>query len=118
MYLYLYYNLLLLLFLLLLLLLSLLLLLLSLLLYINLPPMCLQKPIMLQGHERSITQIKFNREGDLLFSASKDPKPNVWYSINGERLGSYDGHSGTVWCIDVKWDSSLFISGSADQTMR
>ncbi|KAK4329360.1 hypothetical protein Pmani_000283 [Petrolisthes manimaculis] len=76
------------------------------------------KPIMLQGHERSITQIKFNREGDLLFSASKDVKPNVWYSINGERLGSYDGHSGTIWSIDVKWDSSLFLSGSADQTMR
>lgn len=80
------------------------------------PP--LQKPIMLQGHERSITQIKFNREGDLLFSASKDPKPNCWYSINGERLGTYDGHSGAVWSIDVKWDSTLFVTGSADQSMR
>ncbi|KAK7078592.1 Eukaryotic translation initiation factor 3 subunit I [Halocaridina rubra] len=76
------------------------------------------KPIMLHGHERSITQIKFNREGDLLFSASKDPKPNVWYSINGERLGTFDGHSGTVWSLDVKWDTSLFVTGSADQTMR
>lgn len=32
----------------------------------------LQKPILLQGHERSITQIKYNREGDLLFSVAKD----------------------------------------------
>lgn len=31
-----------------------------------------QKPILLQGHERSITQIKYNREGDLLFSVAKD----------------------------------------------
>jgi len=76
------------------------------------------KPIMLHGHERSITQIKFNREGDLLFSSSKDPKPNVWYSINGERLGTYDGHQGTIWCHDCKWDSSVFVTGSADQTMR
>ena len=73
---------------------------------------------MLQGHERSITQIKFNEEGDLLFSASKDVKPNVWYSINGERLGTYDGHTGTIWSIDIKWDSSHFITGSADQTIR
>ena len=29
------------------------------------------KPIMMHGHERSITQIKYNREGDLLFSCAK-----------------------------------------------
>ena len=50
------------------------------------------KPISLHGHERSITQIVYNREGDLLFSSAKDQAPNVWYSINGERLGTYDGH--------------------------
>lgn len=33
----------------------------------------MQKPILLQGHERSITQIKYNREGDLLFTVAKDP---------------------------------------------
>ena len=53
------------------------------------------------GHERSLTQIKFNTDGDLLFSASKDHIINVWYAHNGERLGTYDGHNGTVWTIDV-----------------
>ena len=61
----------------------------------------LQKPLMLHGHERSITQIKYNKDGDLLFSSAKDTKPNVWYSLNGERLGTYNGHGGAVWCIDV-----------------
>ncbi len=56
---------------------------------------------MLHGHERSITQIKYNREGDLLFSSAKDPTPNVWYSLNGERLGTFKGHTGAVWCNDV-----------------
>ena len=50
------------------------------------------KPLLLQGHERSLTQIKYNREGDLLFSCSKDKTICVWYSDNGERLGTYDGH--------------------------
>lgn len=90
-----------------------------------------QKPILLQGHERSITQIKYNREGDLLFSVAKDTVSNnadtafpygnvfrddvnrisllwflplkvanVWYSVNGERLGTYNGHTGAVWCVD------------------
>nr|XP_036214734.1 eukaryotic translation initiation factor 3 subunit I isoform X2 [Bactrocera oleae] len=76
------------------------------------------RPLMLQGHERSITQIKFNREGDLLFSCSKDQKPNVWYSLNGERLGTYDGHQGAVWCLDVDWTTSKLISGAGDMTTK
>ncbi|XP_037084293.1 eukaryotic translation initiation factor 3 subunit I-like [Pollicipes pollicipes] len=76
------------------------------------------KPLMLHGHERSITQVKYNRDGDLLFSSSKDSTPNVWWSINGERLGTFDGHNGTVWCIDVNWDTTKFVSGAADNTIR
>ncbi|XP_067002622.1 eukaryotic translation initiation factor 3 subunit I [Anabrus simplex] len=76
------------------------------------------KPLILHGHERSITQIKYNREGDLLFSSSKDQVPNVWYSLNGERLGTFDGHQGTIWAIDVNWDTTRFMSGAADQCLR
>lgn len=76
------------------------------------------KPISLHGHERSVTQIVYNREGDLLFSSAKDQNPNVWYSINGERLGTYDGHGGAVWCIDVDWETKNFLSGAADNTIR
>jgi len=73
---------------------------------------------MLHGHERSITQIKYNCEGDLLFSASKDPTPNVWFSVNGERLGTFDGHSGAVWSIDVSYDSKHFVTGAADMKLK
>lgn len=76
------------------------------------------KPISLLGHERSITQIKYNREGDLLFSAAKDVNPTVWYSINGERLGTFEGHGGAVWCIDVNWDTTKVLTGAADSTCR
>lgn len=72
------------------------------------------KPLILHGHERPLTQIKYNREGDLLFSSAKDKQPNVWYSLNGERLGTYIGHEGAVWCIDVNWDTTVFMSGAAD----
>lgn len=73
---------------------------------------------MLQGHERPITQIRYNREGDLLFSVSKDNKPNVWFSVNGERLGTFNGHQGTVWCCDVDWTSSKLFTGSGDMTAK
>uniref|UniRef100_A0A3B4BAN0 Eukaryotic translation initiation factor 3 subunit I n=1 Tax=Periophthalmus magnuspinnatus TaxID=409849 RepID=A0A3B4BAN0_9GOBI len=74
-------------------------------------------PILLQGHERSITQIKYNREGDLLFSVAKDTVANVWYSVNGERLGTYNGHTGAVWCVDCD-DTKSVLTGSADNSCR
>jgi len=52
------------------------------------------RPLLLMGHERALTKIKFNRDGDLLFSVSKDNQPSVWFSENGERLGTFDGHQG------------------------
>ncbi|XP_014243819.1 eukaryotic translation initiation factor 3 subunit I [Cimex lectularius] len=76
------------------------------------------KPLMLHGHERPITQIKYNREGDLLFSAAKDTAPNVWYSLNGERLGTFQGHSGAVWCLDVDWDTDKLVTGAGDNMLK
>lgn len=76
------------------------------------------KPIMLHGHERSITQIKYSREGDLIFSCAKDNQPNVWYALNGERLGTFNGHNGAVWCIDVDWNTTKVLTGSADNTCK
>lgn len=52
------------------------------------------KPLMLNGHSRALTQIRYNADGDLLFTAAKDDKPCVWYSHNGERVGTFDGHKG------------------------
>ena len=68
---------------------------------------------MLHGHERSITQIRYNIDGDLLFSVAKDNRPTVWFSSNGERLGTFNGHGGAVWCVDVNrilhmWCHRLF----------
>eukprot|EP00127_Corallochytrium_limacisporum_P007391 Clim_evm10s250 gene=Clim_evmTU10s250 len=76
------------------------------------------RPILLQGHERSLTMIKYNREGDLLFSSAKDKSPTVWRTNNGERLGTFEGHNGAVWCIDVNYDTSLVMTGSADSSAR
>lgn len=74
---------------------------------------------MLKGHEGPITKIKYNREGDLLFScARKDKKPVVWYADNGERLGNYHGHEGAVWDCDVDFTSSKLLTASADRTAR
>lgn len=44
----------------------------------------------------------------MLFTCSKDSVINVWYSHNGERLGTYEGHNGSVWTVDVDCESCFF----------
>lgn len=76
------------------------------------------RPIVLKGHERALNYVTYNREGDLLFSCSKAHNICAWYTDNGERLGTYDGHAGTVWYIDVDTDSKRLLSASADMTVK
>ncbi|GMF76144.1 unnamed protein product [Aspergillus oryzae] len=68
--------------------------------------------------ERSLNQIKFNRDGDLLFSVAKDKIVCAWWSANGERLGTYNGHQGAIWTVDVSPNTVLLATGSADNTVR
>ena len=65
------------------------------------------RPILLKGHTRALTHVKYNQDGDLLFTCSKDNRPTLWYSDNGERVGTYEGHNGTVWGCDVTFDSTV-----------
>jgi len=75
------------------------------------------KVILLKGHGRGITQIKFNREGDLLFTASKGTEVNLWLS-DGERVGTYVGHTGAVYALDVNRASTRLITGGADNKVK
>ena len=68
--------------------------------------------------ERSLNQIKYNKDGDLLFSVAKDKVVCGWYTSNGERLGTYQGHQGAVWTVDVSPDTKLLATGSADNTIK
>jgi len=76
------------------------------------------RPIVLKGSDRPVTDLQFNQDGDLLFSATKDQPITVWSGETGERLGTYDGHTGVVWCISVDSKSKRLLSGSGDTTVR
>lgn len=69
------------------------------------------KPILLRGHEKPISVVKFNFDGDLLFTGAKEKRVNLWYSISGERIGSYDTR-GAVMTLDVNNDSSILAIGT------
>lgn len=76
------------------------------------------RPIILHGHTRPLTQIKYNKEGDLLFSCARDKSANVFYSHNGELLGSFDGHNGALFSLDPDSHTSRLLTASADNTAK
>jgi len=76
------------------------------------------RPTLLLGHERPLTQIKYNRDGDIIFSTAKDQHICAWFAHNGERLGTYHGHQGALWTVDVDPTSMMIASGAADNTVR
>lgn len=76
------------------------------------------RPILLKGHSRSLTMVKYNRDGDLIFTCAKDHSPCVWYSDSGERLGTFDGHAGAVWACDVSYHSDFLLTAAADSSVK
>jgi translation initiation factor 3 subunit I len=76
------------------------------------------RPYLLKGHDRPVTMIKFSPEGDIMFTSSKGKQFAAWWTKNGERIGTYNGHNGSVWAIDVTRDTKLVLSASADTTAR
>eukprot|EP01083_Nonionella_stella_P270156 914595_1 len=74
--------------------------------------------IVLAGHERKMTKVSFNRDDDLVFTSAADNIICVWDSETGERLGTYDGHTGAVFDFDIDYQSKYLLSGSGDSSVR
>jgi translation initiation factor 3 subunit I len=61
---------------------------------------------------------RYTQDGDIIFSVAKDQIICAWFSANGERLGTYKGHVGAIWTVDVNPSTTLLASGAADNTIR
>uniref|UniRef100_A0A6G1SGF4 Eukaryotic translation initiation factor 3 subunit I n=1 Tax=Aceria tosichella TaxID=561515 RepID=A0A6G1SGF4_9ACAR len=72
------------------------------------------RPIALHGHTRALTRVRFNREGDLVFSAAKDCSPVVWYSSTGQRIGNYEAKLGVIWDLDVDFSTTLIAAAGSE----
>ena len=74
--------------------------------------------LVLYGHSKPITCVKFNEDGDLLFSSSKDNIATVWFAETGKRMGTFEGHKGVIWWMDVTRNSKYLVTGGGDMTVR
>jgi len=78
------------------------------------------KPIVLSYHERPLTQVKLNREGDLLLTAAKDGRCCLIRTETGELLGTYESPSKegatapAIFSVDITLDSKFVCVACAD----
>jgi len=65
-----------------------------------------------------MTKVMFNRGDDLIFTSAADNCLMVWDAETGERLGTYDGHTGAVFDFDVDYQTEFLLSGAGDSTVK
>eukprot|EP01080_Neovahlkampfia_damariscottae_P008396 gene8396-221_t len=70
------------------------------------------RPLILTGHIKPISSIKFSKEGDLLFASGKDKIATVWYTKDGKLLGSFS-NKGAVNCLDVNDETTRLVTAVA-----
>eukprot|EP00835_Amoeboradix_gromovi_P003171 NODE_200_length_15202_cov_0.356618.p4 type:complete len:262 gc:universal NODE_200_length_15202_cov_0.356618:3650-4435(+) len=72
------------------------------------------KPIVAFGHERPVTRLAINRDGDLVVSGSKDSTIALWNLNTLECYGTMQ-HQGAI--LDVDIFNVTIVSASADFTL-
>jgi len=75
------------------------------------------RPFILKAHERPVTIVRFNYDGDLFFSGSAENKINLWEAFTGERIGSYDTKA-SVRSLDVDVNSNYLVACGNDGSLE
>jgi len=81
------------------------------------------RPLVLNFHERPLTQVKLNAEGDLLLTSAKDGFACLSRVSDGERIGMYKisetvgSKASAVFSIDMTKNAAYVVTASADGTV-
>jgi len=77
-----------------------------------------QTPLTCSGHTRPVVFLAFssiNSEGHYYsISACKDGKPMLRQGETGDWIGTFEGHKGAVWGVDINKDATKAATGAAD----
>lgn len=65
-------------------------------------------------HQRSVTDVRFHPDGDLLFASSKDATACAT-NLQGKLLGSFEKHEGSITTLDIQ--KNILATGSTDMSM-
>ncbi|CAE8585897.1 unnamed protein product, partial [Polarella glacialis] len=74
-------------------------------------------PLLINVHERPLTLVKFNYDGDFFLTCGKDGEVNLIRTETGERVGTYHQvgeKGGAVFAVDITIDSTYVVTANAD----
>lgn len=71
----------------------------------------------LEGHSDTITDVKFNPDGSILATGSKDNTVKLWKQ-NGSLITTLRGHNSTITDISFSSDGKLLVSSSSDNMVK
>jgi WD40 repeat protein len=73
----------------------------------------------LRGHQESVFDVLWSRDGSRLFSASVDKTIRCWNSDTGEQIGHpWTGHTTWIRSLSLSPDGSILASACWDNTVR
>lgn len=77
-----------------------------------------QTPLTCSGHTRPVVYLAFSELNDdgsyFSVAACKDGKPMLRQGETGDWIGTFEGHKGAVWGVDITRDASKVATGGAD----
>lgn len=76
-----------------------------------------QELVKLEGHQGSVRNVSFNRDGKYIVTASSDGTARVW-DISGKEIYKFQGHLGAVYSASFSPDGKRLVSAGEDGFVR
>lgn len=65
-----------------------------------------------------MTVCKYNNSGDMIYIGDKDSKKiTAIETLDYNIIGTFEGHNGVIWSLDISKDDSILVSASGDLTI-
>ncbi|ETO35123.1 WD-40 repeat protein [Reticulomyxa filosa] len=74
--------------------------------------------MVLQGHRKSVSSVRFSADGHKIISASYDHTVRIWDVLSGKQLQIFTGHTAFVFTARFLPDGYTIVSCSGDGTIR
>jgi WD40 repeat protein len=71
-----------------------------------------------EGHTKRLTDVRFNRGGKLVLTASEDATARIWDTTTAKELRVLTGHKGKVFIAKFSADEKRIITSSDDATAK
>lgn len=71
----------------------------------------------LEGHEDSVTAVKFSADSKYIISGSEDNTVKVW-TREGENIKTLFGATDSITCVSISKENKFILAGSEDETVR